>query len=166
MPTGYRVKIDTVLVNETQTVEKDNYLWRAEYEHTFRGIAPCLDAPDVVDELDMPPGTAAFLVLVTWSTGDSFGRDHNSNCEAFGIFPSFPEANAAKEWLQEVRTIDGSSFFEVTPQEFVGASGQRIQVGCVPWDGYFDNLEIVEVIRVEIPPRISRRSLEYLRLKD
>jgi hypothetical protein len=72
------------------------------------------------DELD----NDFFFVVAVWSTGDSFGHDEAANIEIMSVHKTLEEAENAKSILE--KTTDYS----------------------VPWNGYFERLNCLEILRM------------------
>jgi hypothetical protein len=66
-------------------------------------------------------GVANYIVYYIYSAGDSFGHDSQYGCEIHGIYETAQEAEKERKRLSEV--TDHS----------------------VPWNGYFESLDLLEV---------------------
>lgn len=75
---------------------------------------------------DVNVGDRVFLVYATYSFGDSFGHDENGGLELCGFYQTQEEAEAEKLRLA---AIDDHS---------------------VPWNGYFNHLNQLEVKEVQV----------------
>lgn len=69
-------------------------------------------------------GQDYFIVYYIWSTGDSFGHSERYGCEVHGVYQTFDEAEAERERLSKVSNYS------------------------VPWNGYFESLDTLEVKKV------------------
>ena len=96
--------------------------------------------PDIVSRLDIPQGSNALVVWVQWSTGDSFGTSEVGEAEVFGIFLDLLSAIKLRDAL---RTAKGELNL-TTPD------GQTFKYDYLPWQGYFESLDFVEISVVAV----------------
>lgn len=85
---------------------------------------------------DVEPGKSYWLVWADYDTGDSFGRDGNQ-IEFVDLFTDMDTAIAAAKSVEKTKG-------KWTRQDGVRASM------CVPWEGYFENLNGINVQCVKI----------------
>lgn len=70
--------------------------------------------------------TPYYAVYAVWSSGDSFGHDENSNFELFGLYEAREEAEKERNRLAADTSHE------------------------VPWNGYFEDLTLLEVKEVTL----------------
>lgn len=97
---------------------RDSY----SYNWYFKGIQKGKGQHDTILK-DYQPTKSIFVVYVTYSTGDSFGRNHNSECEVICATHSLETALKIKEFIlkdnsskdsqdeMKQKEIDGVTFF-------------------------------------------------------
>lgn len=87
-------------------------------------------------ELDYQPDADAlhYLVYALYSTGDSFGHD-SGRIEFIDLFKTESDANDCHELLKKAK--DGSARIK--------SGGGKAYTFSVPWIGYFDRLESIEI---------------------
>ena len=119
---------------ETETTIDVNGLLR-ESEETF---GETVDVSDETYKAD-----AGWLVVVRYSTGGTFSREHG-RYEFVAVFNNVREAKALAKEIQ--KDNDSSKKFSFTPQTKNVAYNE---IHC-SWKGYFERLENVEVLGLEI----------------
>jgi hypothetical protein len=93
--------------------------------------------PDVVSSLeDVKDGSSVYVVWAEWTYGDSLRMSYFGSVETFGIFKDVDSAIELSEWLASLEDDNGS---------FTTSDGQEFNIDYVPWNGYFDRLEKVNV---------------------
>lgn len=80
-------------------------------------------------KIGFEPPEKLWLVIPVWSTGDSFGHDDCARAEIFGAYATKEEAKQRQDDLNK-----GNAGF-----------GEYI-----PWDGYFESLDYVSVVEVDV----------------
>lgn len=78
-------------------------------------------------------GKDYFVVYAIWSTGDSFSRSHRANCECFGVYETYEEAEKREAELKNP---------EPKKHDFSPKSG------WLPWYGYFESLDETGIKRM------------------
>lgn len=78
----------------------------------------------VTTDIDFKPGDLCYVVMAVWSSGDSFGWDDYYYADEFGAYRTAEEASAREEELR----------------------GKPKKGVYVPWGGYFDRFEYVEIV--------------------
>lgn len=81
---------------------------------------------DVSIEIDQTGPMRVWGVYAIWSTGDSFGHDECGQIELFGVFLSI---DAAEEHIEKLRNTKDYT---------------------VPWNGYFDKLDSIDLVSLVI----------------
>jgi hypothetical protein len=87
------------------------------------------------------PGTY-YLVFAVYSTGDSFGHDEQSSIDFIDLFKTHDAAEECKSTLVAVK----QGVFSVP---LTTSCGNQIQYS-VPWTGYFDSLDYIEIKTVTL----------------
>lgn len=140
MSKGYKVNIKTTVAHEIVPHSLSDE-WLTKSTHEFLGISPSNSpVPDIVDNLDLEPGSEAFVVWAIWSEGDSCGMGEGCCAEAFGIFPTKDSAEELAAWLRSGDT-----------PEFVSSAGQYTETYLPWWGGCHDSLDSVQISPVRIP---------------
>ena len=136
---GYKVKISS----RRDFYEHDGKLygaWSASSSHTLiKTVEMTEDYPDVVAPFDLKTGDDAYVVWVIWSSGDSFGHESGAFAEAIGIFK---DAKAAFELSNHIERTD---WRKINTLKLTTSDGQQFNTGWVPWSGYFESLDSVQV---------------------
>lgn len=92
------------------------------------------------DELKV--GDAVYCVYVVYSTGDSFGIDDHGRLEFISVHKN---KDLAQKNANEIERKSGYNA-DAGPIIIEHDDGTKITMRYVPWDGYFENFEYVEVI--------------------
>lgn len=114
----------------TSTDYTFNNAFRAKkdgYADLFVGEAPVL-------------GKQYYAVVAIYSTGDSFGHDQGASLEWLGLY------NTSEEAYNVVKIVDNRTHNEAL--KYPDGEGNIIEMPYVPWDGYFEDLDSVQVIPV------------------
>lgn len=140
---GYKVDIESYCDHHEPATEQYGN-WSSRYTNTMKDtVCKTNEYPDIVSSLDIPVGSRAFVVWVVWSTGDSFGRAAGSYSEAFGIFTDLESAEWLRTTLIIIREQDGKT-------ELNTPDGQEFTLDYMPWYGYFESLDVVNVTSVTV----------------
>jgi hypothetical protein len=143
---GYKVNIDSTVI-ESQTASEPYGDWYCEKIHSMSNIALRVNEyPDITSNLDIQAGMTAIVVWAIWSTGDSFGTSKCDSAEAMGIFVD-PEA--ATQFASVLEKFSGGDGAGHNCLEITTIDGQHHKV-YVPWVGYFEYFETIEVSSVII----------------
>lgn len=144
---GYKVNIDSTVIDEhSSDVEYGD--WSCEKVHYLGATAlRTSEYPDIASDLDIPSGTSAlFVVWAIWSTGDSFGFSKCDSAEAMGIFV---DEGAAKQLRTALETFTQTTGPDRDWLVMTTMDGQHHKLR-VPWMGYFEHLESIEINSVTI----------------
>ncbi len=99
---------------------------------------------DITIPFDLEPNVPYYLVYGLYSTGDSF-HSETGVIEYIDVFKSLEAAKLCQELLEEhYRTIDKVSFEKASSCELIHDDG-TIYKFYVPWNGYFENLESIDI---------------------
>ena len=83
------------------------------------------------------------VVIAIWSSGDSFGHDENGSAEIMSVHKTLDEAEKASDII---RNSSSSYFDDKTPIGGADLGNGYKLPGYIPWDGYFESLEKVEIV--------------------
>lgn len=134
------------------------YSWRGATNGRVTNVTASLSARDLpyarysgeslVKEMpDVGPGDTVYVVVVGYTSGDTFGRDGGHTA----VVDAFTEANAAEDLMEAVAdNKDGA--YQMTHN--------GVEYYC-PWVGYFEHMEEVNVWEV-----VVRKTHEYSRFND
>jgi hypothetical protein len=86
--------------------------------------------------------TDYYLLVAQYSTGDSFGSDDGANFEIIGLYQS---KRIAEENLQKLEATRK----DVRSVTLTAENGKKYTF-AVPWNGYFESLDYVELHTVRI----------------
>lgn len=92
--------------------------------------------------LDCNFGDTIYLIIAEWSTGNSFGRDENSN---YDIVTAYTDLKLAKENLSILKKVSKDESVEITFQ-----NGKKMKY-YRSWLGYFERLNNLEIILRDVP---------------
>ena len=155
---GYLVPIKVTLA-EKKYSKKEWGPWKEIYDVQLESYEikkideiPDEDCFEVVSELDLPPGSEAWIVWVVWSSGDSFGWAKNKHVEVLAIFDHEWYANVFADYVRSEDYESNNLFMGGTDKlfDFQSEDGQVFKYDYIPWDGYFESLEAVHVDRVKV----------------
>lgn len=148
---GYHVQIKRTCTSSSPSTKRYGD-WNETYSHKIDNeIVETHSYPDVVTSLDFQHGQNAFVVWAVYSTGDSFGRAECSSSEVFGIFEDYKSASELKEALRSFNKRRKGTRLDVTTSD-----GQKF-TDYVPWTGYFESIEYVEITLVTVK-KLKKRS--------
>lgn len=150
---GYKFKIESI-ATEVQSQEVQYGTWEEVWHNYASSFATKVDTnPDIASVLDLQSGTVAYVVWAEWTYGDSFGEAIKGSCDVFGIFEYEVFAQELVDHLEN-RTTNCGMF---APNEedsdvckCVTGDGQQFNYRHLPWVGYFERLESVEIQKVNI----------------
>lgn len=91
------------------------------------------------DLVGFKPGDLAYVTVVVWSDGDSFGHDAGRNAEMFSAHRTREEAEAAIEKLKKSPHI-------VNKDADLTELGNGYRLNYAPWEGYFESLDYTKII--------------------
>lgn len=155
---GYLVPIKKTLVKSKYS-KKMFGSWEEVYEVELESDVvrkidsiPDEESFEVVSELDLPAGSDAWIVWVVWSTGDSFGWAKNSHVEVLAIFDHEWYADAFADYVrgEDYESVNPFTHESDNPFDFQSYDGQEFEIKYIPWDGYFESLEAVNVHKVRV----------------
>jgi hypothetical protein len=136
---GYLVGIDGRCVESSSSGERYGSWSESWIQEINRAVTKTDSMPDVVSTLDLPSGANALVVWATYSTGDSFGRSNGGSAEVFGIFTDVKSATELRDALSDFNTRGDTSRLNVT------TSDGQVFTQYVPWSGYFESLDSVDI---------------------
>lgn len=140
---GYKVEIEQYCDHRERSEEQYGN-WSASYTNSLKDeVKKTNDYPDIVSTLDIEPGTQALVVWAVWSTGDSFGRARGSQAEAAGIFTDMASAVQFREALYACNEREGAI-------KLTTSDGQEFELDYMPWFGYFESLDSVQINTVVV----------------
>ena len=142
MPFNIVVDYDS-FVTETSVADSDDSWDRAD-TYTDWTFGERFYTSDKYGDLYMSykpeTGDTYYVVVVVYSTGDSFGHDEAYGAEWMGIYKTEKEASALEKLI-----LDNESEQSL---EYLDGEGNKISMGFVPWHGYFEDLHSVRVLPV------------------
>jgi hypothetical protein len=136
---GYSVSINRHCIDSEHSGERYGSWSESWNQEIDKVVTKTESMPDVVSPLDLHFGANALVVWATYSTGDSFGRSHGGSSEVFGIFTDIKSATELRDALSDFNTRGKSSRLEITTSD-----GQKF-TDYVPWTGYFESLDAVDI---------------------
>lgn len=95
---------------------------------------------DVVADFEVKDGDELFLVYAEYSSGDSFGHS-TGNLEFIAVYKT-----EQKAW-DAYNVIDNGGSTDLV---FILESGLEYKLGYAPWDGYFENLQHFNVVKLKV----------------
>ena len=107
--------------NGTFSAKKDGYA------DVFMAEAPVL-------------GRQYYAVVAIYSTGDSFGHDQGGCLEWLGLY------NTCEEAYKVEHIVNSHSSKDVL--KYPDGEGNIVEMSHVPWEGYFEDLDSVQVVPV------------------
>lgn len=141
---GYHVTINSTCYESNWSGERYGE-WSESWNHKIdRKVTKCSsgDVPDVVSSLDIPIGSSALVVWAIYSSGDSFGRASMGRTEILGIFLDMKSANELMHYVVDNKKSDSI--------KLTTSDGQVFKMNYVPWHGYFESLDSVEIDVVSV----------------
>lgn len=144
--------------------EEDYGEWSEEKTTEILGIESVEDNSyfDLATNEELFCGVKYFLVYACYSAGDSFGWS-TGNIEYIKIFHSLSEAKLFKEDLELLEKYCKSDFKEQKPLYLDEVSTEYNwnrkfkyfgESFCLPWGGYFESLEDVDIKEVSLKYKI------------
>lgn len=111
--------------------------WEASNSHEIEGIVvvPKGSSYDLVREDDVKDGDILYLVVVQYSTGDSFGNE-SGLVEFVDTFRTLEKARAC---LKAVKNSNDTTLV------YIMDNGAEYRSSYTSWSGYFDSLEDVYI---------------------
>ena len=134
---GFKVEIDQDLTSYESSDEIYGS-WSKSLRNEFVKVEEVTEYPDVVTTLDINKGDEAFVVWAEWSTGNSFGRAHNSNAEAVGIFKDEKAADDFAKFLEATENLEMFHFSHRSISEVVKHLGENKKLLT-----FFERMELV-----------------------
>lgn len=95
-------------------------------------------------EGDLKPGDIVHLLYVVYSTGDSFGHDHNAQFDFVGVYKNHDVAAANRAELEKFSDRNFSYEDGGNNAKLKTDDGQEYDY-YVPWLGYFESLGYIEI---------------------
>jgi hypothetical protein len=104
---------------------------------------------------DVAPGDYVYAVVVTYTTGSTFGRESGNKAFA-GLVNDANKAHDLAEAIKDHERWINSSAYRKLPYEqrgwestsYLDFEGERIYTGT--WTGYFESIDYVDVVRVAV----------------
>ncbi len=147
-PTNTRIKVEVNSYTEVTREADPDDAWGADDTATsnyFTGIK--ITHGGIYDLLIPYPivkGKTYYLVVATYSTGDSFSH-HTGRYEIIDMYSSAERAEIAKRSIEDDYRANPDEY-SVT---FINCKGAPQKIHC-SWKGYFESLESVEVTSVQL----------------
>lgn len=82
--------------------------------------------------------TEVFVTVAVWSTGDSLGWDSGYCAEAFSVHKSYEDAKKAVSIMENAKGV-------LDRPKGGYDLGDGYTLAYVPWDGYFESLNYIEI---------------------
>lgn len=103
---------------------------------------------DLVVPFDLKPGDDVWVVLAIYSTGDSFGRDDRYSVE---YIDGFMDKHKARDCARAVEATE-KRWDDHTDKDanWIREDGSAGKLEYVPWNGYFESLDNVECLYLEV----------------
>jgi hypothetical protein len=103
---------------------------------------------DIAVPFDIKKGDDVWVVAAIYSTGDSFGRDDRACCEYIDGFMDKFKARECRDIVD--RSRKGWNDHTDKKVEWIREDGSEGKLGYVPWNGYFESLDQVECVYLEV----------------
>lgn len=97
---------------------------------------------------DVVKGKTYYLVMADYGTGDSFGS-YDNYLEFVDLFQTHEAAKAAELALLTPPPKDPNNWYSTYQRTYVRDNGESVTVS-VPWEGYFDHLNDLHILEVEV----------------
>lgn len=138
---GYHVTINSTCYESERSGGRYGRWSEFWHQKIDRKVTKCSDGdiPEVVSSLDIPSGSNALVVWAIYSNGDSFGRASMVGTEILGIFLDMKSANELMDHVSNNENEKSDSINITT------TDGQVFKMDYVPWQGYFESLDSVEI---------------------
>ena len=142
--------IDEAYRQETSTPDPDDRWDRASTstDHTITGFhaAPETDEKyyDLVIPYEPQYDEEYFLLYAVYSTGDSFGHDEGAGIEYIGFY----RKNQLDIAQENQRKIEGQDLDSDKYSLKLNSPAAKEFDQHAPWIGYFESLDIVEIVSV------------------
>lgn len=129
----------------------DNEISVKDIVFADQGIASKLGSHElVISGTQFNNNDVAFLLYATWNSGDSFGYEYNAGVEFVWLFKNIDAA-------LEIKTLLDTGYERDVPQHILlnndkepGLQNFRFNV---PWYGYFERINHIEVLPVRVIAR-------------
>lgn len=95
-------------------------------------------------KFDIFAGDTVFLVVIVYSTGDSFGHDDGACSEIMYVSKDKKDAEYVCSLIEENRYVDDGTSKKY--EELIDKLFEDRNVAYLPWMGYFEHLDSVEVL--------------------
>ena len=131
---GYKVDINSTLTYSEYSTEPYGP-WSEEWENILDQIITRDNKyPNLVSKIKFIPGEPLYVVWAEWSAGDSFGWATSKYSEPYALFRN---KKSAEDFKKHLKTSKGDITFEV--------EGQHIELFSLPWLGYFEELNSINI---------------------
>lgn len=139
---GYRASIEQRNVRSFRGGKYEP--WGERYDNNMVGVYRDDQSPDVNSNLDIPEGTATYVVWVEYSYGDSFGIAEKAG--VVGVFRDEMAANELRIAIEQHRPDRDTSDWENKYRLKLSTSdGQDFDIYTGSWHDYFGGLQDVHV---------------------
>lgn len=158
------VKINSYTTTSESYSNEEYGAWHVDHENSIYSlsITKTKNNFDLIIEDDFDTTKPCYLVYAEYSTGDSFGC-RTGNLEYIKLFKTKYEADIFVKDLQLLEKYSDSNFKKI---EFKPKLIDNIDEKCfynrkfeyfgdkfcLPWGGYFDNLDLIEIIELNFVP--------------
>ena len=103
---------------------------------------------DLTVPFDVKKGDDVWVVVAIYSTGDSFGRDDRACAEYIDAFLDKHKARECRDAIEKTRKSWDDR--EDKKAEWIREDGSVGKLDYVPWNGYFEHLDDVECVYLEV----------------
>lgn len=119
-------------------------------------IEPVHEYPNLIATIEPGDREIVWLVTVGYTTGDSLGRDPEVRHEYVDIYPTRDAAEVVAKAIRahERRAKTTSEDERNMPITFGNGETRKIYL---PWTGFFQSLEFIEVQEVTVGPPLRQR---------
>ena len=133
---GYKVEFNRNCVSSFYSEDRYDG-WSKEFKNNLNSVSKTKEKPDTLSFCDIKSGDNCFAVWAEWNEGDSSGVSKMECCECFWLFSSEQEAN---DFANELMAHENGG-----PVLWFLSDGNVIDIKYLPWGGYFDRLQRVNV---------------------
>lgn len=95
---------------------------------------------DVITKFKPDNKSTYYILYAVYSTGDSFGRDHEKEIEYYGLYEE-KDLDIAKQNLAILKGTRDNKTFKVELKD---------QTAYIPWAGYFEDLSYVALEQIHL----------------
>ncbi len=154
---GYEIHINRNCTSEYYSGEQYGD-WSEEYDNSFDGVTRQDRHPSVTAPFDIKSGETGYAVWAEYSTGDSFGHSTRGSIEQLAIFK---DEVAAREFIAKIEDPKNEyrdpKYSSLKGSKFETSDGQKFLFTYLPWDGYFESLDSINLDSFRIGDVHERR---------